>query len=510
MSMAMYYSREERAVALQLHLEHNKSISEVICALGYPERSTLFRWLKIHRDELRTGEIKEINKRERKYSTAQKQTAVNHYLSTGRCYSNTVSSLGYPSRPTLRMWINETNHPLRKERNGIQYRRKQKIEAAAASVCAKAVHGEHDSINARLADAVQILAREEASVVMPKKTDRDLTEELNELRTELEQAKKDIYRAKLELAVLEKAAELIKKDPGIGPKELTNKEKAILVDALRNEYPLSTLIEMVEIPRSSYYYQKNVALKPDGYAEVRQAVRDSFEGSNRSYGYRRIWGEVRRAVGTVSEKVIRRIMKEESLAVKIKRRRKYSAYQGENDPSAENILDRDFHADAPNKKWLTDISEFHIPAGKVYLSPVVDCFDGLITSWTIGTHPDADLVNSMLDNAISTLGENEHPLVHSDRGCHYRWPGWISRIEDNGLTRSMSKKGCSPDNAACEGFFGRLKNEMFHNRSWDGVSIQGFMDILDKYVHWYNEKRIKMSLGAMSPLEYRRNLGLVA
>lgn len=89
-------------------------------------------------------------------------------------------------------------------------------------------------------------------------------------------------------------------------------------------------------------------------------------------------------------------MKECGLAVLIKRRR-YSSYRGENTPAADNIIERDFHADAPNTKWLTDITEFAIPAGKVYLSPIVDCFDGLAVSWSIGTSPDAELVNSMLD-----------------------------------------------------------------------------------------------------------------
>jgi len=78
------------------------------------------------------------------------------------------------------------------------------------------------------------------------------------------------------------------------------------------------------------------------------------------------------------------------------------------------------------------------------------------------------------------------------------------------LTRSMSKKGCTPDNAACEGVFGRIKNEMFYNRSWKGVSLANFIEILNDYLHWYNEKRIKLSLGAMSPLEYRESLGLPA
>lgn len=137
---------------------------------------------------------------------------------------------------------------------------------------------------------------------------------------------------------------------------------------------------------------------------------------------------------------------------------------------------------------------------------MVDCFGGMLVSWTIGTSPDAELVNTMLDTAIATLNENEKPIVHSDRGAHYRWPGWIERMEKAGLSRSMSRKGCSPDNAACEGFFGRLKNEMYYNRKWFGVSIDEFMNTLNEYLYWYNGKRIKISLGAKSPLEYRRSL----
>jgi putative transposase len=98
------------------------------------------------------------------------------------------------------------------------------------------------------------------------------------------------------------------------------------------------------------------------------------------------------------------------------------------------------------------VPEFHIPAGKVYLSPMIDCFDGMIVSWSIGTSPDAELVNTMLDAAIGTVSEGtEKPIVHSDRGGHYRWPGWLSRVAKASLTRSMSRKACSPDNAACEG-----------------------------------------------------------
>ena len=162
-----------------------------------------------------------------------------------------------------------------------------------------------------------------------------------------------------------------------------------------------------------------------------------------------------------------------------------------------------------NEKWLTDITEFAIPSGKVYLSPIVDCFDGLLVNWNISTSPDALLVNSMLDDAAKLLSVGEKPIIHSDRGVHYRWPGWIDRMEKNGFIRSMSKKGCSPDNSACDGVFGRIKNEMFYNADWSGVNISEFIGILNDYLYWYNEKRIKKSLGYLSPIEYRHRLGLV-
>lgn len=249
---------------------------------------------------------------------------------------------------------------------------------------------------------------------------------------------------------------------------------------------------------------------PDKYNDLRTKVKELFENNQARYGYRRIHAQVKSSGHTVSEKVIRRIMKEGQVLVPLKRRRVYCSYQGEISPAVENLVARDFRADAPNKKWLTDITEFHVPAGKVYLSPIIDCFDGMVVSWTIGTSPDAALVNTMLDEAILHLSGDEHPIIHSDRGCHYRWPGWISRLEDAGLTRSMSKKGCSPDNSACEGFFGRLKNEMFYNRSWQDVSIEQFVDVLNSYIQWYNEKRIKISLGAMSPIDYRKSIDIAA
>ena len=117
----------------------------------------------------------------------------------------------------------------------------------------------------------------------------------------------------------------------------------------------------------------------------------------------------------------------------------------------------------------------------------------------------------MLVAAIETVTmSSDRPVVHSDRGGHYRWPGWLSRIEDAKLVRSMSHKECSPDNAACDGFFGRLKNELFYSRDWLSATIDELVAALDAYIRCYNEVRIKISLGSQSPIEHRSSLGIAA
>lgn len=158
-------------------------------------------------------------------------------------------------------------------------------------------------------------------------------------------------------------------------------------------------------------------------------------------------------------------------------------------------MKRNFHADAPNTLRLTGIAEFGIPAGKAYLGPVVGRFDGMVVGWAMSPSPNAELANAMLDAAAATLSEGEHPVGHADRGCHCRWPGLIERREKYGITRSMSKNGCSPDNSACEGFFGRLKVKLFYGRCWSGWGVDDFTDAVDRYIHWHNERRIKESLG---------------
>ena len=504
------YSQEDRRKAVELYIKRGNK-KAVKRELGYPDDKTMDRW---HQEYIDTGTLKEKRTKWFKFTEEQKHIAIQRFLMSGCHYSNTVKELGYPSRALLGTWVKELA-PLackpRKDR--VKCSEEQKL-SAVIDLCTGDMPV-HEIVNECNIDKVTLynwkkdLLGKEFAEQMTRKNKPPLPDDRDALLIEVESLKKQIYRQQLELDVLKKAAEILKKDQGIDLKNLTNKEKATLIDALRTTYPLNDLLEMIEIAKSSYFYQREAFARPDKYADMRTEVKNIFSENKRRYGYRRVHTEIKKTGVVVSEKVVRKIMKEEQLEVPCKKNL-YNSYKGEISPAVKNVIARDFHTDTPNTKWLTDITEFHIPAGKVYLSPIIDCFDGLAVSWTIGTSPNAELVNTMLDEAVSCLSYDEHPIVHSDRGGHYRWPGWISRMEKAGLTRSMSKKSCPSDNAACEGFFGRLKNEMFYFNSWQGVSINQFINELDGYLRWYNEKRIKMSLGGLSPLDYRFSIGLAA
>ena len=298
---------------------------------------------------------------------------------------------------------------------------------------------------------------------------------------------------------------------GWDPASISNRSKCELGERLRRAtgLPLRSITGFLRISKSSYEYHR-ARLGRDKYAALRAEVKDLFEAGGRNWGYRTVWAHLRRRGTRVSEKVVRRLMREAGCEVVYNRRRRrgWSSYAGEVSKAPPDLVRRRFRADAPDRLWLTDITQFALPdAGKAYLSAVVDCFDGRPVSWRIGRRPTEELANSTLLGALACSGPGARPVVHSDRGGHYRWPGWIAICEGAGLSRSMSRKACSPDNAAMEGFFGRVKNEFFHHRDWRGVGFEEFSGRLDAYLRYYREGRIKRSLGWLSPDEYRRKLG---
>ena len=224
-------------------------------------------------------------------------------------------------------------------------------------------------------------------------------------------------------------------------------------------------------------------------------------------GYRRIKAVLKTGV---SEKTVRRIMAEEGLVAHVPKRRRYGSYEGETTPAPANLVDRDFTAERPNEKWLTDISEIKARDGKG-----VPLAAGRLLRWQDrrihrrlqpqrgAGQPDAG------ESGLDAAGERAS-LVHSDRGRHCRWPGWLGLMERFGLTRSMSAKGRSPDNAAAEGFFGRMKTEAVYPEKWEEHTRNEVLALVDEYIRWHDHERIKQSLGWMSPVQYRQSQGMAA
>ena len=224
---------------------------------------------------------------------------------------------------------------------------------------------------------------------------------------------------RLENAVMRETIDVLKADdPRLDPSMLTNRERTRVVDAIRGEFGLAACLKAVGLKRSTYYYERGAIAAGDRYAVLRARVAGLFEQGGRAWGYRTIHRMLRLDESdpiVVSEKVVRRIMREGAMRpVYLKRPKRWSSYAGEIGEAPANLVERDFHADAPNMLWVTDITEFSIPAGKVYLSPVIDCHDGMPVAWTIGTSPNAALANGMLRDACATPRPGETPIIHSD------------------------------------------------------------------------------------------------
>lgn len=188
--------------------------------------------------------------------------------------------------------------------------------------------------------------------------------------------------------------------------------------------------------------------------------------------------------------------------------KKYRSYRGQIGKVAPNLINRDFHASAPNKKWTTDITEFSLFGKKIYLSPILDMYNGEIVSYTLSERPILSPVIEMLDSAFERIPDNSGVILHSDQGWQYQHKQYQARLAKKGVIQSMSRKGNCLDNAIMENFFGLLKSELLYLR--DFKDIDEFVEELEKYIYYYNNKRIKSKLKGLSPVEYRIKSQLVA
>lgn len=269
---------------------------------------------------------------------------------------------------------------------------------------------------------------------------------------------------------------------------------------LRQQYPIDGLLKLAGLARSTYYYQVKVLQADDKDADLKATIEAVYALHKGRYGYRRITGAICRMGQLVNNKRIQRLMGVLKLKSLV-RPKKYKSFKGEVGQAAPNELNRQFEAMAPNKKWTTDVTEFNVGGEKLYLSPVLDLYNGEIVAFEMNRRPEFKLVTTMLTKAFSRLGSTDKPMLHSDQGWQYRMTAYRDELEERGMLQSMSRKGNCYDNAAMESFFGVLKSELFYLTKF--TSIAQLEAAIVDYIHYYNHDRIKLKLGGLSPVQFR-------
>lgn len=269
-------------------------------------------------------------------------------------------------------------------------------------------------------------------------------------------------------------------------------------------FRLDLLLETACLARSTYYYQLKQLDQPDKDKELKDEIQAIYNEHTGNYGYRRIHLELRNRGFVINHKKVQRLMKVLGLTARIRRKRKYSFYQGEIGKKAENLIQRQFEASRPMEKCYTDVTEFSIPNGmqKLYLSPVLDGFNSEIIAYNLSTSPNLEQVKSMLKQAF-TEKHYENTILHSDQGWQYQHASYHQFLESKGIQASMSRKGNSPDNGMMESFFGILKSEMFYGYENHFRSLEDLEQAIVNYIDYYNNKRIKVKLKGLSPVQYR-------
>lgn len=270
---------------------------------------------------------------------------------------------------------------------------------------------------------------------------------------------------------------------------------------LRQRHKLPVLLKIAGLARSTFYYQAKMLEGQDQYALLKTHIRKIYDRHKGRYGYRRVTDALRQAGEMVNHKTVQRLM--QALGLKsLVRPKKYRSYRGPGHASVANVLQRQFQAEAFGEKWVTDVTEFNVGGEKLYLSPIMDLYNGEIVAYQMSRTAHFSLVDDMLKKAIGKLADGRRrPLLHSDQGWQYQMSAYRRTLAEHGITQSMSRRGNCLDNAAMESFFGTLKAECFYLNRF--TCIEQLQKELHGYIRYYNHYRIKSKLKGLSPVQYR-------
>ncbi|WHX98930.1 IS3 family transposase [Neobacillus sp. DY30] len=443
------FSTEQKIQSVKEYLNGNDGVKTIARSIGV-DHSVLLQWIKQYN---LFGEDA-FEKRYTSYPQQYKLDVLNYMNEQGTSIRETAAIFNIPSPSTLLKW------KIAYESEGL--------------------------------DALQI--KKEGRPSMKNENQKTSNKQVP-AEGSMEALQMELERLRMENAYFKKVECLSSKQG-----KITKKDKAQVVFELRHEFPVKALLQLADIPRSTYYYWVKNMGRPDTDAELKGLIQSIYDEHEGRFGYRRIRDELRNRGHKVNHKKVQRIMKELGLKCLV-RMKKYRSYKGKVGKIAPNILNRNFKAEEPNEKWVTDITEFKLFGEKLYLSPILDLYNGEIITYTIGSRPTYSLVSTMLYQACERLTDGNKLLIHSDQGWHYQMKKYQHSLNERGITQSMSRKGNCYDNAVIENFFGILKSEFLYLKEFE--SVDHFKQELEKYIDYYNHKRIKAKLKGLSPVQYR-------
>ena len=270
------------------------------------------------------------------------------------------------------------------------------------------------------------------------------------------------------------------------------------------------------LPRSDYYYWKN-RIDPDTKnSDLMDAITTIYTNNHKRYGYRRITLQLKNEGWSVNHKTVKRLMSKLKL-YGITPRAKYKSYKGDFNGTVDNKLlykkvdtkrhrteyIRDFSTTDVNEKWTTDVSEFHIAAGKLYLSPILDMHNREIVSYNISRSPSYVQIKDMLNKAFNKYDDLSNLIFHSDQGWQYQMHHYHKVLKEKGISQSMSRKGNCLDNSPMENFFGKMKNEMFYGHEFEFETLEQLQKAMEEYIDYYNNERIQVKLKGLTPCQAR-------
>ena len=259
------------------------------------------------------------------------------------------------------------------------------------------------------------------------------------------------------------------------------------------------------MPRSTFYYWLKRIQKEDKYKAIKAEIVSIFYKNKGRYGYRRITLELKSRGIKINHKTVAKLMREMELKSIVRPKRRYNSYKGTIGKVVDNLLKRDFKATTPNEKWATDVTEFKVNNTKLYLSPIIDLYNGEIISYNISRHANFLQIKDMLEKAFKTIPKGTNLILHSDQGWQYQMKEYQRLLKEKGIRQSMSRKGNCLDNACAENFFGILKSELYYIKEKEYKNLKELEKDIIEYIEYYNNERIKSKLKGMSPVEYRKH-----